>query len=377
MIPRIFVSSTYYDLKHVRERLESFINNYGFEPVLFESDKVTYQHGRPIDQSAYYEVGLCHIMVLIIGGRYGSQTSVDNLTVDREKYDEEFISITRREFETAVQKNIPILIFIDKNVNSDYETYKENQGFFDSESPDTIVSKRKFKFAHVDHTNVFKFMDLVRGRPIKTFEKVEEIEIYLKAQFSGLFYLYLESLKRKAEDNKILNTISELNNITLRMNEMLNSVGKEILGKDEKEYKKVIDNQLSILFDFFCDNFFSLTAFVNTFSEEELNKIDIVQIARILYFKSLKISIPTLPKWKDFEEYKKFAYETDNAILNPIRIELTTLNKKLVLKKFDYRVLNTELKQKVLPFIRNEADENELIRRIAEKIEYLLCELPF
>jgi len=69
MVPRVFVSSTYLDLKHVRQRIEKFIENYGFEPILFERDKVTYQHGKAIDQSAYYEVGLCHIMILIIGGR--------------------------------------------------------------------------------------------------------------------------------------------------------------------------------------------------------------------------------------------------------------------------------------------------------------------
>lgn len=36
--PRIFISSTYYDLKYVRERLERFIRSYCFEPRLFECD---------------------------------------------------------------------------------------------------------------------------------------------------------------------------------------------------------------------------------------------------------------------------------------------------------------------------------------------------
>jgi hypothetical protein len=65
---------------------------------LFESDKVTYQHGKPIDHSAYYEVGLCHIMILIIGGRYGSPSTQANIEDERKRYDEEFISITRKEF---------------------------------------------------------------------------------------------------------------------------------------------------------------------------------------------------------------------------------------------------------------------------------------
>lgn len=34
--PRVFLSSTYYDLKHVRERIERFLANFGMEPVLFE-----------------------------------------------------------------------------------------------------------------------------------------------------------------------------------------------------------------------------------------------------------------------------------------------------------------------------------------------------
>ena len=38
--PRVFVSSTYYDLKYVRERLERLISSYCFEPILFESDDV-------------------------------------------------------------------------------------------------------------------------------------------------------------------------------------------------------------------------------------------------------------------------------------------------------------------------------------------------
>jgi hypothetical protein len=45
--------------------------------------------------------------------------------------------------------------------------------------------------------------------------------------------------------------VSELNNVTLRMNEMLTSVGKEILGKDKKEYEKVIESQLVMLINFF------------------------------------------------------------------------------------------------------------------------------
>lgn len=47
--PRVFVSSTYYDLKYARERLERFIKSYNMEPVLFESDEVYFNPNRKID----------------------------------------------------------------------------------------------------------------------------------------------------------------------------------------------------------------------------------------------------------------------------------------------------------------------------------------
>lgn len=35
-VPRVFVSSTWYDLKYIRENLKYFIRGLGYEPVLAE-----------------------------------------------------------------------------------------------------------------------------------------------------------------------------------------------------------------------------------------------------------------------------------------------------------------------------------------------------
>jgi len=377
MIPRVFISSTYYDLKHVRERLEKFIENYGFEPILFESDKITYQHGTPIDQSAYYEVGLCHIMILIIGGRYGSPINSTNVVEERKKYDEEFISITRREFETSIIKNIPILIFVDKNVNSDYETYKENQDFFDDLYAKPNTAKKKFKFAHVDDVNIFKFLEVVKYKPIKTFDKVEQIESYLKNQFAGLFYLYLEGLKKQSSDNKILDTISELNNVALRMNAMLNSVGKEILGNDKKEYEKVIEKQFEIMLDFYTERFSNSITFSNVFSSDELKEINLYEILMAIYEEALIVEIPKLKNWTKYDEYKDFNSQIDSQILSKVQSRISFVDKKIIIKKLDYRRLNQELQQKVLPFVKNEADQHKLIQRLINALNTELDELPF
>ena len=87
--PRVFVSSTYYDLKYVRERLERLISSYCFEPILFESDDVFFNPNIKLDASCYKEVENCHMMLLIVGGRYGSLASEQ-----KDQYEENYISIT-------------------------------------------------------------------------------------------------------------------------------------------------------------------------------------------------------------------------------------------------------------------------------------------
>ena len=382
MIPRVFVSSTYYDLKHVRERIEKFIDSYGFEPILFESDKVTYQHGKEIDYSAYYEVGLCHIMVLIVGGRYGSPSSQNKQEEERKKYDEDFISITRKEFETAIQKNIPILIFIDKNVNSEYQTYKENQEYFDdlySIKSKNNIDIKKFKFAHVDHINVFKFIDIIRSKPIKTFEKVEEIEAYIKSQLSGMFYLYLESLKRRTEDRKILDTISELNNVTLRMNEMLSSVGKEILGKDKDEYEKVIESQLAIMIEFFGELFNSSIKFVNTVDIQVLSDENLHKLSKIIYEDIFEANFPSeYKRGASLEDNIKANRETNLRVFTELKTKMALVDKNIALDYIDFRKLSKDFHEKVLPFIKNERDKIIVLNKIRNIIYYKLDDtLPF
>jgi Domain of unknown function (DUF4062) len=73
--PRVFVSSTYFDLKHVRSSLETFITTLGFDVVLSEKGRIAYSPDMPLDESCYREAQAADILVLIIGGRYGSEAS--------------------------------------------------------------------------------------------------------------------------------------------------------------------------------------------------------------------------------------------------------------------------------------------------------------
>jgi hypothetical protein len=67
--PRIFVSSTYYDLRHIRAVLEGFIRQLGYEPVLFEKGAIPFRHDKTLEENCLSEIDACDILILIVGGR--------------------------------------------------------------------------------------------------------------------------------------------------------------------------------------------------------------------------------------------------------------------------------------------------------------------
>ena len=50
--PRVFVSSTHYDLKHLRSSIENFIEPLGYAPVLSEKDSIAYLADAPLVRHA-------------------------------------------------------------------------------------------------------------------------------------------------------------------------------------------------------------------------------------------------------------------------------------------------------------------------------------
>jgi hypothetical protein len=48
-IPRVFISSTYLDLREIRDHVRDFVFEYGYEPVLFDKGGVFFDHNKPLD----------------------------------------------------------------------------------------------------------------------------------------------------------------------------------------------------------------------------------------------------------------------------------------------------------------------------------------
>jgi hypothetical protein len=217
--PRIFVSSTYYDLKYVRESLGKFITDLGFDPVIFEEGHIAHIPGQNVDLSCYSEVKNCHILVLIIGRRYGSPSSM-SANMEGDESNNKYESITVTEFQTAHNKNIPIYIFIEEEVLSAYKIHQQNK-------------EREVSYPSVDNIQVFDFIDKVYSLNkywIKAFENIDDIINELRNQWAGLFANYLISLQHK-EQLKTISEKREVENIKKDMDKKI----RETIAQVERE----------------------------------------------------------------------------------------------------------------------------------------------
>ncbi len=190
--PRIFVSSTYYDLKHVRSSLEKFISSLGYEPVLSEKGEVPSVPGLRPDESCCREVQECDIYVLIIGRRYGSEPvseATSGPSSERRSSDEKRESVTKREYKRAIKNYIPGYVLIERDVHAEFETYRSSS------------CKHEFECTHVDSISVFEFIEEIFADGmywIRSFDQFGDIEAFLQKQWAGLFkHLLREQAKQR------------------------------------------------------------------------------------------------------------------------------------------------------------------------------------
>ena len=156
------VSSTFYDLRQIRDDLRQFIEGLGYQPLLSEHpsfpidpDATTIENcRRRVEQDA-------DVLVLVIGGRYGSIDATPNT------------SVTNLEYTSARHKRIPIYVFIDPQVLALLPLWKRNQAADFSEQVD---SPRLFEF--IEHVRT---IDAVW---MNEFTSARDITDALRTQFA-------------------------------------------------------------------------------------------------------------------------------------------------------------------------------------------------
>lgn len=191
--PRIFISSTYFDLRSVRADLERFMTELGYEPVLHERGQVAYGNEEPLEDYCYREIEVCDVLVAIIGSRFGANSH-------REPY-----SITQQEIKKALDIGTPVYVFVDRYVLAEYRTYLQNK------------TVKDFKPAAADDLRIYHFLEevmlLPKNNPIAPFETAEDITRFLREQWSGLFQRLLEEHARQREVNLVKNMENTLNTL--------------------------------------------------------------------------------------------------------------------------------------------------------------------
>lgn len=181
--PRVFISSTFYDLKQTRSELDRFIESLGYEPIRNEEGEIPYGTKESLQQYCYKEIESVDVLISIIGGKYGS-AAIDK---NEEKMP---YSVSQMELKTAIENEKQVFIFIDANVLSEYETYLLNRNNVD------------VKYKYAEDSRIYKFIEeiksLSRNNNIKGFSSIADITRYLKEQFAGLMKMSLSESSLKS-----------------------------------------------------------------------------------------------------------------------------------------------------------------------------------
>ena len=252
--PRVFISSTFYDLRHVRADLETFIKSLGYEAIRNEDGKIPYGKDEPLEDYCYKEIQSVDILISIIGGRFGTEAK----TIDS--------SISQQELKTALKEGKQIYMFVDKNVAAEYETY--------------LLNKNKdLSYRFVNDVRIYKFIEEVKSLPfnnnIKEFESSNEIIKYLKEQFAGLFQKFLQEQKRFKE----VNLIKNLENTTKNLDQLVTYLSEENKGKSAEinsilminhPFLSNLSEELGIEYKFYIENFNDL---INLLSSRNFQQI--------------------------------------------------------------------------------------------------------
>lgn len=210
--PRVFISSTCYDLALERDSLLDFCSSFGFEAALSERGDVFFHPDLHTHEACVNEIKNCHLLVLIIGGRFGGKYSVD-----------EKKSITNAEFSAAKVAGIPIFTFIKHAVLNDHNTWQSNRDkFFVNDINYPAIENQKHASA------IFSFIDEIRraksNNSYFSFNLPKDIHEALRKQWAAMF---LDFLQQKSLSQQIVFTnesIGKLAEATKKIEEITQSI---------------------------------------------------------------------------------------------------------------------------------------------------------
>ncbi|MGV0923789.1 DUF4062 domain-containing protein [Empedobacter tilapiae] len=310
--PRIFLSSTFYDLKQIRTDIDVFIESLGYDIIRNEEGDIPYGKEDALEEYCYKEIKNVDILISVIGGRFGSESKRNNS------------SISQIELKTALKENKQVYIFIEKNVLTEYEIYLLNKD-------------NEIKYRYIDDIRIYQFIEEIKAlnynNNIKGFDTASEISKYLKDQFAGLFQRFLEEQTRIKE----VSIINNLEKTAQTLNKLVNFLSDENKDKDGEINKilminhplvEKLSNILKISYNFYIEGYddtrsllrarsYILQEFINEinginyyeFIKKHSGKIYTINISSTLYDEEDKLKFIKKTDWKD--EYVLYSVEDD------------------------------------------------------------------
>lgn len=230
-VPRVFVSSTCYDLADERDGLSEFCGSFGFETTLSERGDVFYHPDLHTHVSCVRETSNCHLFVLIIGGRFGGKYKVDPTK-----------SITNAEYTSAIQSGTPVFAFVKQDVLNDHNVWQKNK---DKTFAKEIHYPSIEIQAHAEE--IFKFIDVVRLAPVNNglfgFRLTKDIYDILRKQWAALMFDYLQN---RTISKQISITNDALGNLTVvsgKIEELVKNIYRNVDAANASTAIQDIDNQ--------------------------------------------------------------------------------------------------------------------------------------
>lgn len=284
--PKIFISSTCYDLGMAREQLRSFLLRMGYDPVMSEYSDVLYDPRTHTHTSCIKEVPNADMVVLLIGSRFGGNVIPEALsTVDLENLanasfdvtvleDPEKLSITQLEVLKAIDTTIPVFAFVEEKVMHDHFVYKKNKDLVDEIQFPSIDKPESAKY-------IFEFINFLhnrnKGNSVIPFRKIEDIETHLRKQWGALFQRLLREQREQLHESRKMFAISEqIEDLkTAVISTIGNSQNREV-ARGVIKYRRLSDflSGLSL-------NDFSVVTQGDCTFEELLSSADIVSVRDI------------------------------------------------------------------------------------------------
>lgn len=257
--PKVFISSTCFDLSEIREQLNKFVRSFGFDPILSEHGDVFYHPDLHTHDACVHEVSNCQLFILIIGGRFGG-----GYVKDKSK------SITNAEYEAAKAANVPVFTYIRNSVLSNHHIYRENKNH-------DFIKKINFPAIEKqdDAENIFRFIDDVRRSPVNNafegFSNFNDIEVHLRKQWAGLFFEFLRTREVKTQIDATNHLLSNLKDSNGKLEALIKSLYRasssdeakveesiseiETYAKTKKFYEEIFDIENDMPFSMNLDLF--------------------------------------------------------------------------------------------------------------------------